>query len=508
MSLSIVVLGLTSFLSPLPQLTSQAIFGQSAQQFDVTKFGAKGDDRADDTPAIQAAFDAARNAGGGKIYFPRGTYLVRPSTDTVFTVPNNIEVAGAGPSSIIKLPNGAGKYNAIFYAAYGSVNLSFHDFRVDQNPTGNTATPVGEGNFASVIHVNNFKNLRVQRVRFEPACGVWAIVGLGAKGNQLLVEDCIFDFVNGRVGKKGAEKVYDVSVIYAQGNRQRIQNSVFKTKLFEYGVTAIEIQGGDILIRKNKVDYFNCGVLVTNSLPGKASQSDPVVIESNQFLHVQTGVDLWASTKKVLRNVKITHNEITLAARGEVAWAPLYHGISHMLYTGLTTEADPDTYRGDVSDILVANNTITFLDVPPEYHSNQGQITGGINFDSVGNAKNVQIVDNKIIDSPLVGIHLGNSETNNTLVNIKVENNEIINPGWSGAAKPEYRAAVRLAGQLNGVQVMNNKIKRTPSRGRMRGIHAFWGHPKSAKNVVLKNNSVDAQDEIVSDLDPAISVEK
>jgi hypothetical protein len=44
--------------------------------FDVVDFGAKGDDQADDTPAIRRALARAGANGGGVVYLPRGTYLI------------------------------------------------------------------------------------------------------------------------------------------------------------------------------------------------------------------------------------------------------------------------------------------------------------------------------------------------------------------------------------------------------------------------------------------------
>ena len=46
-----------------------------AASFDVTAYGAKGDGRTVDTAAIQAAVDAAAQAGGGRVVVPRGTFV-------------------------------------------------------------------------------------------------------------------------------------------------------------------------------------------------------------------------------------------------------------------------------------------------------------------------------------------------------------------------------------------------------------------------------------------------
>src|SRR5690349_3671561 len=42
--------------------------------FDVRKFGAVGDGKAIDTPAVNKAIDAAAAAGGGTVVFPTGIY--------------------------------------------------------------------------------------------------------------------------------------------------------------------------------------------------------------------------------------------------------------------------------------------------------------------------------------------------------------------------------------------------------------------------------------------------
>src|SRR5258708_38549886 len=48
--------------------------GERPVYFDVRRYGAKGDGITTDTPAINAAIDAAANVGGGTVIFPAGVY--------------------------------------------------------------------------------------------------------------------------------------------------------------------------------------------------------------------------------------------------------------------------------------------------------------------------------------------------------------------------------------------------------------------------------------------------
>src|SRR6476660_10450839 len=75
---------IASFLAILTLLAAVAVnnnLARSTQRvskatplYDVRAFGAKGDGKTLDTPAINKAIDAAASAGGGTVNFPAGTY--------------------------------------------------------------------------------------------------------------------------------------------------------------------------------------------------------------------------------------------------------------------------------------------------------------------------------------------------------------------------------------------------------------------------------------------------
>lgn len=67
----------------------------------VKDFGAKGDDRTDDTAAIQAAFSYVQNIGAGEIRFPVGTYKI--TSGIAFSLAaGSLKITGAGRATVLK----------------------------------------------------------------------------------------------------------------------------------------------------------------------------------------------------------------------------------------------------------------------------------------------------------------------------------------------------------------------------------------------------------------------
>lgn len=63
--------------------------------YNVKDYGAKGDGTTDDAAAIQAAINAAGQAGGGQVWFPLGVYLI----STTLNLNNNaVQLVGVSPS--------------------------------------------------------------------------------------------------------------------------------------------------------------------------------------------------------------------------------------------------------------------------------------------------------------------------------------------------------------------------------------------------------------------------
>ncbi|HLV87792.1 MAG TPA: glycoside hydrolase family 28 protein [Candidatus Sulfotelmatobacter sp.] len=97
-------IAMAALSGPKTVSTANETPGQSTPQriFDVREFGAQGDRKAVDTPAINKAIEAAANAGGGTVVFPAGTYLCYSirlkSKVSVFLGPGSTVVAADPPA--------------------------------------------------------------------------------------------------------------------------------------------------------------------------------------------------------------------------------------------------------------------------------------------------------------------------------------------------------------------------------------------------------------------------
>jgi polygalacturonase len=470
------------------------------QTFNVKERGARGNGNADDTQAIQAALDAARKAGGGTVYFPKGTYLVSPRTTGGFAVGSNTEVRGDGPASVLKVANNTGDYNFLFgqlnaASDYPFVeNIAFRDLRVDQNPAGNRTADIRETEgIQNVLQFHHFKNLSVERVHFDPAPGIQAIVLDSPKPNTggVTIDGCFFRFVRGR--STLAHK-HDHSSIYTETRNALIRNNTVQADLSQCAITAVEVHSGpQVRVQGNKIDGFQVGVIVVNAAPPNADVSDgQFVVQDNQILRTTQGVALWSHTGRTLRGVTIKDNQITMAHH--LLYRDVWLGI--FLYDHETGQAT----RGDFEHLAVVNNKISFEQLKPG-----AIIAVGIDLAPAGRVQDVLVKGNSILASPASGIRLGNPARGKTLQDVRVEDNTIVDAGWDATTPKHSRAAILLDKvRLTNVQVTRNAIKDTGKPGSPRGYRAISAHPAAAsKDVRITKNQITPPRALLNDMDRA-----
>lgn len=118
--------------------------GAGAAFLNVRELGAAGDGRHDDTQALQAALDAAAEAGGGLVVLPAGVYSSR-----TLTIRSRVHLAGVGPeATVLQLRDGTdddlirthdhGRLRGTG-ATSGPFNWSVRDLTLDGNRAGNRA---------------------------------------------------------------------------------------------------------------------------------------------------------------------------------------------------------------------------------------------------------------------------------------------------------------------------------------------------------------------------------
>jgi len=141
------------------------------EYYDVMNYGASCNGVTDDVNAINAAINAANNAGGGRVMLCRGIHLV--SSDRI-NPKSNVYLQGYGEGATTILGNRSFDYS-IYYSSTTSqlTNFRMSDFSLDVNNISNSAG----------ISLNNVTGLKAERMRiYNVPVNGWNFV-LGAAGS-------------------------------------------------------------------------------------------------------------------------------------------------------------------------------------------------------------------------------------------------------------------------------------------------------------------------------------
>jgi len=163
-SLLVLASGLLVVISAAAQ--AQAPKNQPLAVFDIRQYGAKGDGISDGQQAIEAAIEDAREAGGGILFVPNGTFL----HSGVLALGSRIVVRGNGPSSVLAASDPA------------AAALRFQDAedcRVQGVRLTATAAKRLTANNAAAILFKDSRSCSVRDVEIEGAAGAGIIVSGG-----------------------------------------------------------------------------------------------------------------------------------------------------------------------------------------------------------------------------------------------------------------------------------------------------------------------------------------
>lgn len=266
-------------------------------------FGAVGDGTTDDTDAIQACIDAVHTQGGGVVYFPAGTYLVRVAQTASATwkhclrIYANITLRGESrESSTIKLKNSAGNYWSIFARALSTDtdmnDVGIYDLCIDQNNTNNAPAALSDltsgGGARFVLVCYGGHRVTVRNCRFKDFKSINTLTFNGPVG-------LVYDIqVTGNLFEPGASASLnnDHSTIYTSAAEVTIAyNQFISPAKNTYGATtAIEVHGSNQVITGNVIKNYLLGMNVT----GVATASDNVSVRGNVIDGCRYGIQLWS----------------------------------------------------------------------------------------------------------------------------------------------------------------------------------------------------------------------
>jgi hypothetical protein len=494
--------------NPAPPPSSETAFNVKNAPFD-----AKGDGSSDDRAAIQRAIDAARDAGGGEVYLPAGTYRVsiapkipgESALTRAFTIYPKVRIRGESrDETTIKLADGQGGYGAIFAAQTFGADVSGFELRsltVDHNTVGNPVTSsadveipdadFGSSKMRAAVWVATGTGMIVQGCRFTDIRAVWTVFmgGNAERVGGITIADNLFE----RVG--GGDVDFDASQVYTETNGElsRVTNNTFTSsnggKAGLVGLrTAIEVHGDNVLVEGNKSFGFLYGLNVGSSWPARDN-----TVRNNRFENAIAGIVLWADADAlnpppdvVMERIDLSSNVITLDVGG---WqgAPLGKDAT---FAGVIVQQQGANDR-QLRDVIIASNDIRFLNIGGTGHENGDRYSAGVHYNRAWNSNpnnlttRLKIQNNTITDPPGMGIYV-----NAPINDAEISGNTITNPGSSAGASAwtGWQSGIFLQDHLENFRVLENRFGGAALKQGIYAINTVVGENLHAGNVVTDSS--------------------
>jgi Pectate lyase superfamily protein len=165
-------------------------------------FGATGNGTTNDTAAINNAIAAAVSAGGGVVWFPKGTYLA----NGIVISGNNVQLRGTGWGSVIKQVSGVAD-NTYLVSSFGTgtgvssnrFNITVSDLQLLGRIDVDAATQ-----YVHLLEFSGVSDAVVERCLFKAWRGDAVILASNQNGGtqverhneRITIRDCRFDGVN------------------------------------------------------------------------------------------------------------------------------------------------------------------------------------------------------------------------------------------------------------------------------------------------------------------------
>ena len=320
------------------------------EHFNVQAFGATGNGSTDDTTNINSAIAALNAAGGGELYFPKGTYYIS-ATLTTITVPCKIYGAGVQSSSITQHTLTAGVFliTTTLACVIRDINVTSTGtstgYGISFNPTSYNSSSlinnISVGGFSICLYLN---------VAFA------------------IVDGCTFG--------SSTTCVYYTNAVLPDESCGTILNCTFNTS---GGTQCIYMEADGLQIMNN---YFYAGgsyAIVYNVIANCTNVSDLWI--QNNHIEGYSSIAVWIKSPSgyPFSNLQITNNEfspivnstataIQIDAQGaSPAWVSgayyltyncvSYGGVNYELVQGATVTTAGSFVTGRKYKIVDVNNT-------------------------------------------------------------------------------------------------------------------------------------------------------
>jgi parallel beta-helix repeat protein len=254
--------------------------------FQVTDFGAAGDGVKDDTAAIQATIDQASVQGGGKVYFPKGVYLLK---DSLFVRSDHITLEGVGweaelrmlahPQRVITIENAKD-------CTVRNLQVSLGAAAVERNDQDEGIYVEGVSNDFLIENIlGNGKGIMVRGETSQGIIRSNTIHDTLADGIHITNGASSIEILNNTLENTGDDAI---AVVSYESNQKLVHNiKIIGNHIKNSKARGIaHVGGNDVTIWRNTIDgTSSSGILVDQDLNFHTLPSYNTSIKDNQISH-------------------------------------------------------------------------------------------------------------------------------------------------------------------------------------------------------------------------------
>ncbi|UEG50572.1 glycoside hydrolase family 55 protein [Ferruginibacter lapsinanis] len=490
-------------------------FGLSAfsKTLNVTKFGARGNGKTDDTKAIQAAINAAVNYPNATVYFPAGIYLIDSYTKTSVYLINyclklhsNISFRGDGSKSVIKLASHIfdsrdTMANAHIFYGTNIKHVQFTGLLVDMNGANNLV-PSGIIKNNMTLFVENGSDISISNITIKNCSGS-NMIAIRGTGHGLLIKNCSFYNGGNYVGGATPNRYQtDFSFLYCTWDSTKIVNNRLEQQNPDIALSnytgGIELHGSYSYAGQNTIIGCNPGLYISST----AHVLKGVVVANNKIRQCLRGIAFWI--QHPITDITISNNYISITyprlLKQKLSGIEIPNG-NAMEYS------DRQANNAMLNNITIVNNTITSLLTEDKIDKTSGMILHSL--------QNSTIKSNTISGMNYGGIVMEGSKwgmrsvmIRNNKFNYFKRNNDIQAVGGYVIITDSYSSKVTGAPGLKNIiftqNIFNKKITTISSNQQNKKQGKFFGAfialPSKMMNEIHfdKNEFSDKKETIVS----------